>query len=80
VTLAIKQTVTIQPGGVVHLALPELREGAQAEVIVLVPDSADAGNRLDAFRALQESLDLTPAGAEKWAADAAAERQAFGAQ
>lgn len=78
-SVAIKQTVTIQPGGVVHLASPELRAGAQAEVFVLVTDSSeDPAHRLAAFQALQQSLALTPAAANAWTDDAAANRTGFG--
>lgn len=33
---AIKQRVTVQPGGIVEVRSPELRPGARAEVIVLI--------------------------------------------
>lgn len=33
---AVRQTVKIQPGGLVEVRAPELREGATADVIVLV--------------------------------------------
>lgn len=36
----IRQIVTIQPGGVVELRSPELREGDQAEVTVIVMNAA----------------------------------------
>ncbi|HYE19145.1 MAG TPA: hypothetical protein VEA69_11910 [Tepidisphaeraceae bacterium] len=39
---AIKQTVTVGPGGVVQVSSPELRVGARAEVIVLVDAPEDA--------------------------------------
>jgi hypothetical protein len=77
-TVAVKQVVTVQPGGVVHFASPELREGTEAEVIVLVPEVSDAARRLAAFQALQKSLALTPEAAEKWIREAAEERKAFG--
>ncbi len=32
----IRQTVTVQPGGLVEIRSPELREGDQAEVTVVV--------------------------------------------
>jgi hypothetical protein len=38
---AIKQTVTVGPGGVVQVSSPELRVGARAEVIVLVESSEE---------------------------------------
>ena len=75
---AIRQMVKVQPGGVVHFASPELREGAEAEVIVLVSEAAVPAQRLAAFQALQRSLALTPAAAEQWIRDASAERKAFG--
>jgi hypothetical protein len=77
-TAAVRQTVIVQPGGVVHLASPELQEGTEAEVIVLVPASPQPQRRLAAFRALQQSLALTPDVAEQWIREAAAEREAFG--
>lgn len=73
---AVRQTVTVQPGGVVHFASPELREGTEAEVIVLVTACQEPAHRLAAFQALQQSLALTPAAAEKWTREAAAERKA----
>ena len=75
---AIRQTVTVQPGGVVHFASLELRKGTEAEVIVLVAGSPEPAGRLAAFQALQQSLALTPAATETWTREAAAERKAFG--
>jgi hypothetical protein len=75
---AIRQTVKVQAGGVVHFASPELREGTEAEVIVLLQTPQSRDGRLAAFQALQQSLALTPAAAEKWIREAAAERAAFG--
>jgi hypothetical protein len=75
---AIRQTVIVQPGGVVHFTAPELQEGTEAEVIVLVTSSPKPEHRLAAFQALQQSLALTAESAEKWIRDAAAERKAFG--
>jgi hypothetical protein len=78
---AIRQIVKVQPGGVVHFASPELREGLEAEVIVLLasytPPSPPHA-QLAAFNALQQSLALTPDAAKAWTDAAAAERQAFG--
>ncbi len=81
---AIRQNVTVQQGGVIHFSSPELIEGTQAEVIVL-PSSlsvsgAASGGRLAAFQALQRSMALMPAAAEKWSKGAATEREAFGPQ
>jgi hypothetical protein len=36
---AIKQTVTVGPGGLVQFRSPQLQAGTQAEVIVLVPST-----------------------------------------
>lgn len=76
---AIRQTVTVQAGGVVHFASPELQEGTEAEVIVLMSSSPEPARRLAAFQTLQQCLALTPAAAEKWTGEAAAERKTFGA-
>jgi hypothetical protein len=47
---AIKQTVTIGPGGRVEVVSAELPEGRQAEVIVLVtPESGPPARRLTDF-------------------------------
>jgi hypothetical protein len=77
-TAAIRQTVTVQPGGVVHFVSPELREGTEAEVIVLVSTTAEPEGRLSTFRALQASLALTVAASANWSEEATAERKAFG--
>jgi hypothetical protein len=46
VVAAIKQQVTVQPGGVIEIRSPELTPGASAEVIVLVDSAAPpAGTR-----------------------------------
>jgi hypothetical protein len=39
---AIKQTVTVQAGGLVEVRSPNLPEGARAEVIVLLEDETAA--------------------------------------
>lgn len=47
---AIKQTVTIGPGGRVEVVSAELPEGRQAEVIVLVsPERGPSSRRLSDF-------------------------------
>ena len=49
---AIRQQVTVQPGGVVEVRSPELTPGARADVIVLVepaPAPADEPRRLVSF-------------------------------
>lgn len=50
---AIKQHVTVQPGGVIEIRSPELKAGTAAEVIVLVEFFAFAGR---AIRALAREL------------------------
>jgi hypothetical protein len=75
---AIREIVTVGPGGSIRVQAPELREGARAEVIVLI----DAGpgtptvTPLDALDALQDSLKLSAAGARDWAERSDAERKA----
>jgi hypothetical protein len=76
---AIREIVTVGPDGKIELRAPELRQGARAEVIVLV--ESDQGQQtpvspLEAFEALQRSLDLTPEAAEEWIRQAADERKA----
>jgi hypothetical protein len=75
---AIRQTVTVLPGGVVHFASPELPEGTEAEIIVLLTAPAAPAQRLAAFQALQRSLALTPATTAEWIRETAAQRKAFG--
>lgn len=75
---AIREIVTVGPGGKIELRAPELRQGSRAEVIVLVdPDAASPQpGALEAFDALQRSLALTPEAAEEWVRQAAEERKA----
>lgn len=40
---AIKQTVVVQPGGLVQVQSPRLHEGDRAEVIVLVEEQSASG-------------------------------------
>ena len=40
---AIRQQVTVQPGGVIEVRSPELTPGAQAEVIVLIEAAPATG-------------------------------------
>lgn len=44
-----------------------------------LPASSELARRLAAFQALQQSLALTPAAAEQWIREAAAQRKTFGA-
>jgi hypothetical protein len=77
---AIKQLVTVQPGGRVEISSSELTPGTQAEVIVLVENgrSPTPDEQLRALETLQHGLQLTPATAAEWLAQSCAERAAFG--
>jgi hypothetical protein len=46
---AIKQTVTVQPGGRVEVTSSELPEGREAEVIILVSDRRSAARPIASF-------------------------------
>lgn len=43
---AIKQIVRVKPGGVIELRVPELPEGARAEVIVLVESATGSAEHI----------------------------------
>jgi hypothetical protein len=79
---AIRQTVTIKDDGAIEVRSPELRAGEHAEVIVLLnqPASAQGSSMtpLEALKALQESLNLTPEAAQKWIDEARTERETWG--
>jgi hypothetical protein len=74
----------VGPGGVVEVQSPELPVGAEAEVIVLVEQTAirsgatDAAARLAGFRQLQKELNLTPESAAKWIEEVRQIRDEFG--
>ncbi|MFI5387210.1 MAG: hypothetical protein ACHQ50_13955 [Fimbriimonadales bacterium] len=51
---AIKQTVTIQPGGRIEVVSGELPEGRQAEVIILVGEARSTHRLNDGIGAGQE--------------------------
>lgn len=79
-TLAIRQTVTIQPGGRIEIRSPQLAPGMQAEVIVLVEPVADVNAR--AARAAElatlfKELQASPAAQTLTEADIAAEIAAY---
>jgi hypothetical protein len=42
---SIRQSVIVQPGGVVEVRSPQLKEGAQAEVTIVVEDPSTAHHR-----------------------------------
>ena len=75
---AIREIVTVGPGGKIELKASDLPQGARAEVIVLVePDQERSPiSPLEAFEALQRSLGLTAEAAEEWVRQAAEERKA----
>jgi len=75
---AIRQTVTVKEEGRVEIRSPELRTGAVAEVIVLVPSvPANAvSGRLAALESLQQSLGLDRQSALNWTRLVADERRA----
>jgi hypothetical protein len=79
---AIRQRVTVQPGGVVEVRSAELRPGTSAEVIVLVESAPAIGepqsghDALRALDALQQSLALTPSQVTAWAKQTRQERRA----
>jgi len=75
---AIREIVTVGPGGKIELKASDFPQGARAEVIVLVePDQERSPiSPLEAFEALQRSLGLTAEAAEEWVRQAAEERKA----
>lgn len=82
---AVRQRVTVGPGGIIEVKSPDLPEGAEAEVIVLVeqqqrpsPDAAQVASRLAAFRQLQKEMNLTPESAAKWIDELRQMREEFG--
>jgi hypothetical protein len=81
---AVRQHVTVGPGGIVEVQSPDLPVGAEAEVIVLVdqpgstPNATDAAERLAAFRRLRKDLNLTPEAAAKWIDELRQMRDEFG--
>ena len=76
---AVRQRVTVQPGGRVEVQSAQLPAGAEAEVIILVDGSAQATARsqLEALKKLQDSLNLSPQTAQDWIAEARAQRRAW---
>jgi len=75
---AIRQTVTVGPGGRVEVQAPELTEGSRAEVIVLVENVTSPAAQLAAFERLQAGLNLDAARARQWSEQARTERESFG--
>jgi hypothetical protein len=79
---AIQQRVLVQDGGRVEVTSPELPVGAEADVIVLVRKGADTPSmtKLEALRALQASVNLSPEAAKRWTDEMRAEREAWGSR
>jgi hypothetical protein len=78
---AFQKRVLVQPGGRVEFTAPELPEGVEADVIVLVRSEAQPPptmSPLEAFQALQASMRLTPEAAKRWTDEVRAEREAWG--
>jgi hypothetical protein len=75
---AVRQTVTVQPGGRLEIFAPELATGTVTEVIVLVPSkSPDIAERLAALHRLQDEMELTAQDVERWKEDVRLERLAW---
>src|SRR5687768_2483082 len=81
---AVQKRVLVQRGGRVEFSAPELPEGAEADVIVLVRSEASSPpptmSPLEAFQALQASMRLTPEAAKRWTDEVRAEREACGSR
>ena len=75
---AIRQTVTVGPGGRVEVQSPRLKEGSRAEVIVLLEEPTGPAGQLAAFDRLQKRLNLDARRAREWSEQARAERESFG--
>jgi hypothetical protein len=79
---AVRQTVTVGPGGSVELRSAELPVGSRAEVIVLVdsppavPTQREIADRLAALDEIQRRLALTPEATEAWLKQIREEREA----
>ena len=78
---SIRQNVTVKPGGLIEVRSPELKEGEQAEVIVLLDKQpASIACRLAALDQLQKSLNLDHAMADAWIRAARQERETLGSR
>ena len=77
---AIRQTVTVGADGRIEIRSPDLRPGAQAEVIVFVESATPQPplTQLEALQKLQATINLTPEGARQWMDEVRAERRALG--
>ena len=78
---ALRQTVTVGPGGRVEVQSPQLKEGARAEVILLLEEAAASTaptGQLAALDRLQKRLNVDEARAQQWSSQVRAERESFG--
>ena len=57
---------------------PRLKEGARAEVIVLLEDVSSPASQLSAFNRLETSLNLDEKRAREWSNQVRDERRSFG--
>lgn len=75
----VRQRVRVEAGGRVAVQSPELSEGEQAEVIVMVdrPNPTDPGENLKALQQLRQNLNLTPRLAAEWEESVRVERAAW---
>ncbi len=73
----IKEHVTVGAGGRIELQSSQLREGDSVEVTVTVERPASSSeDRLAAFEALRNQLNLTAEQAKAWTDEVTAERKA----
>jgi len=82
-TLAIRQTVIVQPDGRIEIRSPQLKPGVQAEVIVLVEPTADVNARAARaaeLAALFKEFQASPTAQTLTEADIAAEIAAYRSQ
>jgi hypothetical protein len=79
---AIRQHVTIGPGGVVEVRSPDLTAGEQADVIVLVKRSGgmdppvSPAASVELLKSIQRDLNLRPESATAWIEQTQDERRA----
>lgn len=76
--VALRQIVTIGPGGRVEVQSPQLKEGDRAEVTVVVEEVESIARKLAAFDRLQKSLNLDESKVREWLRVVREERESFG--
>jgi len=57
---AHKHRVTVQPGGVIEIRSPDLKVGAEADVIILIDSAVGQHRPLTAFRGAAQGLFASP--------------------